>query len=343
MGRSIVGLDIGGANIKAAHADGAAVSHPFAVWQNPERLADALARVLRQLPAFDALAVTMTAELADCFPTKADGVRHVLQKVEQVAGGRSVLVWQTGAEFVDPSVASEIPLLVAAANWHALATFVGRLAPRGGALLIDIGSTTTDVIPLQQGVPVPRGLTDRERLLAGELVYTGVRRTPVCAVVQAVPLDGEMCPVAAEFFATTHDVYLLRGELSEAPDDRDTADGRPATRAAALARLTRMVCCDRTELSAPAVREMADFIARAHEEQIGRAIERVLERLEGRCDKVLLSGQGEFLGRRIVSRSVRLSQADIVRLSECFSPEVAKSACAFALARLAVERADGLV
>jgi len=67
----------------------------------------------------------------------------------------------------------------AAANWLALATYAGRLAPRGPAVLLDVGSTTTDVIPLQDGTPVPRGRTDPERLESKELVYTGVRRTPL--------------------------------------------------------------------------------------------------------------------------------------------------------------------
>ena len=103
----------------------------------------------------DLFAVTMTAELSDCFRTKAEGVDFILRAVEDVAGTTPVFVWQTGAEFVTPAVAREIPLLVAASNWHALATWVGRLVPESGALLIDIGSTTTDIIPLLDGVPVP--------------------------------------------------------------------------------------------------------------------------------------------------------------------------------------------
>jgi len=343
MARSIVGLDIGGANIKAAHVDGIAVNRPFPVWKDPARLSEAITAVLECLPACEALAVTMTAELADCFQTKAEGVRHVLRHLERAAEGKPVVVWQTGAEFVEPCVAHQIPWLVAAANWHALATFVGRLVPCGRSLLIDIGSTTTDIVPLRDGVPVPKGLTDCERLLAGELVYTGVRRTPVCAVVSAVPLGGQMCPVAAELFATTDDVYLLRGELPERPDDCETANGRPATRPAARDRLARMVCCDRTELSAESIRAIADFVARSQEDQIQAAMDRVLGRLDADCESVLLSGSGEFLAQRLVERHPALAGADRIRLARCFSPAVAEAACAFAVAKLAVERADGLL
>ena len=152
----IIGLDIGGANLKAAGVDGAAVSSPFAIWREPERLGQELSALLSQLPVADAVAVTMTAELADCFGTKDQGVRRILDAVTDVAAGRPVVVWQTGGEFVSVEDAVEIPRLVAAANWHALATFAGRLTGEGPAVLLDVGTTTTDIIPLADGVPVPQ-------------------------------------------------------------------------------------------------------------------------------------------------------------------------------------------
>ena len=84
----IIGLDIGGANLKAATSDGTAASRAFEIWKAPERLAEELQEVLSLLPAADALAVTMTAELADCFETKAQGVAQVLNAVGEVAGQR---------------------------------------------------------------------------------------------------------------------------------------------------------------------------------------------------------------------------------------------------------------
>src|SRR5262249_58388006 len=128
------------------------------------------------------------------------------------------------------------PLPVAAATWLALATFAGRQAPRGPALLIDIGSTTTDIVPLLDGRPVPRGRTDTERLHASELAYTGVIRTPLCAILGTRGM--------AEFFATTRDAFLLLGRLPEDSSDCDTADGRPATRVCAEARIARMIGAD---------------------------------------------------------------------------------------------------
>ncbi len=334
----VVGLDIGGANLKAADTEGRAITRPFAVWKNPDRLAAEIDRLLADLPAPDAIAVTMTAELADCYRTKRDGVDAILGAVELAAGGVRVLVWQTSGGFVSPRDARSAPLLTAAANWHALATFIGSLAPTGGGLLIDIGTTTCDLIPLEDGRPVPVGRTDRERLQSGELVYTGVRRTPVCAVASALAYRGTECPVMAELFATTLDVYLTTGDLLEDPADVDTADGRPATLTCARDRLARCIGCDSEEFTRVDAQVAAHRIAEAQRRQIQRALEGVLRSRAALPSRVFLSGVGSFVGRQIVQSSPALAEAETVGLLEIFGPNVSEAACAFAVARLAAER-----
>jgi len=333
----VVGLDIGGANLKAADAEGIALTRPFAVWKAPRHLAAEIGRLLASFATPDVIALTMTAELADCYGTKREGVAAIVDAVEQAAGPIPVHVWQTEGRFVTPNEARESHTLVAAANWHALATFVGRLAPAGPAILIDIGTTTTDLIPLIDGVPTPVGRTDRERLQSGELVYTGVKRTPVCAVVGRVPYRGRDCPIAAEFFATTLDVYLTLGALREDADDTETADGRPATRAAARDRLARCLCCDKTEFDEADVQEAARTIAAAQRGQITRGLEAVLAAQEQAPARLLLSGAGTFLAEQTVAEVRALAAAERIKLCDRFGPPIAEAACAFALARLAVE------
>ena len=332
-----LGLDIGGANLKLSDGEDIAKSIAFALWKSPERLADALREMLEGIPA-DGLAVTMTGELADCFETKAFGVDFILAAVEQVAKQRPVCVWQTGAEFVSAEVAREIPLLVAAANWHALATWVGRMVPQGFSLLLDMGSTTTDIIPISEGVPIPAGFTDRERLSTGELVYTGIRRTPLCAVSSSVLFRGERCPVAAEFFASTLDVYLLLEQMNEDEADTDTANGRPATRAAAHDRLARMICCDRSEVSKDDALGIANHFAATQRRQIADAVKQVLAQQEEPVSNVILSGSGHFLLSQLCEELPALGAAQRIRLGDMFRDDIAEAACAFAIARLAAER-----
>ena len=225
----VLGLDIGGANLKAADSQGAARTMPFALWKNPRGLTETLHALMAEFPPWELLAVTMTGELCDCFATKREGVRAILDSVAEVAGHRPVQVWTTHGQFLPLNAARDEPLAVAAANWLAGACLAGRHVPADAALFIDMGSTTTDVAGIWNGQPVGEGRTDKERLALGELVYTGARRTPVCALLCS--------PLMTELFATTLDAYLMLELVADSAVDCDTADGRPATRNFAHARL----------------------------------------------------------------------------------------------------------
>ncbi|MCA9071295.1 MAG: hypothetical protein KDA84_20345, partial [Planctomycetaceae bacterium] len=333
-----LGLDIGGANLKISDGETRAKSLPFALWKYPENLSATLKALIAEFPAPDGFAVTMTGELADCFATKAEGVDFILSAMEEAVGDRPVVVWQTGAEFISPEIAREIPLLVAAANWHALATFVGRMVPEGFSLMIDIGSTTTDIIPLLNGVPIPTGLTDRERLLSGELVYTGIQRTPLCAVSHSVRFRGEDCLVAAELFATTWDVYLILDQLEEEPEKRETANGKPAIKRAAHDRMARMICCDASEVTWEEAVVMAEHFAAEQTRQILHSITQVLSQHSTPLTHILISGGGSFLAEAICRETASLETVPRTTLGTIFQSSITEAACAFAVARLASER-----
>jgi probable H4MPT-linked C1 transfer pathway protein len=325
----VLGLDVGGATLKLAHwPERVAVNRPFALWKDPAGLAAVLAEALRDpsLPPFDLVAVTMTGELCDCFETKREGVRAILDAVEAAAGAVPVRVWLTGGLLVDPAEARREPLPAAASNWLALATFAGRAyAPTGPALLLDVGSTTTDVVPLLDGLPVPRGRTDPERLACGELVYTGVGRTPLCALLGA----GH----AAELFATTLDVYLTLGRVAERPDDHGTADGRPATRQWARDRLARMRCADRDTCTEDETRALAERAEAAQRELVLDGVRRVTAGRPGPVRTVVVSGSGEFLARAVAAAAC--PGALVRSLAQELGPGLSQAACAYALAVLA--------
>lgn len=333
MPTTILGLDIGGANLKAATADQRALSFPFPLWKQPDKLPAALAALIAEFPDVDELAVTMTGELCDCFENKRDGVNAIIGAVTHASAKLPVRIWSTQGEFLEVEQARQQHLKVAAANWHALATFAGRFAPQEGGLLLDIGTTTTDVIPLNEGIPSTYGTTDWDRLRMRELVYLGVRRTPVCAIASD--------RVCAELFATTLDVYLVLGMLPEDATDRDTADGRPATVPFALARLARMLGADREVLEDEAIIRFAKQV----DARIGEIIESAIEAAYFGQQKppglstVVVSGAGEFLARRVLERFSRKAPgASIVSLNQLLNPAVSACAPAYAIAILATER-----
>src|SRR6266852_9046349 len=139
---SVLGLDIGGANLKAAHTDGSACLQPFDLWKTPDLLPNAIGHLVGDMPKSDLLAVTMTGELCDCFETKRQGVNTILEAVERVAKDIPIQVWTTTGLFLNVEQAKAQYLTTAAANWLALATFAVRYVPSGMGLLIDLGSTT---------------------------------------------------------------------------------------------------------------------------------------------------------------------------------------------------------
>jgi probable H4MPT-linked C1 transfer pathway protein len=320
-----LGLDIGGANLKAALANGPARSRPFPLWKRPTDLAAALKELIADLmpPVIHGgliVAVTMTGELCDCFPTSRAGVLHILDAVAAACPEAAVHVYRTDGRFAALAEARSDPRPCAASNWLALATFAGRFAPTGPALVVDVGSTTTDLVSLLDGMPIPFARTDPERLKAGELVYTGVRRTPACALLGA---GG-----AAEFFATTYDVYLLLERLAENANDIETADGRPATKDGAHSRLARMLCGDAETITRTATHSLAKRLSLIQKHAIDRAARRFS------FDTLILSGVGDFLAREVFADFA----GPVVSLTERLGPHRSAAACAVAVAGLLAEQ-----
>lgn len=331
-----IGLDIGGANLKAAHTSGDTRVLPFELWKRPEELPRVLAMLVSALPPADRLALTMTAELCDCYDSKAEGVTEVLGAVLHVAEQRMIRVWGTDSRLHSVTEILAHPELAAAANWLALATFAARLGPPEPGLLIDIGSTTTDLIPIHKNLPVPRGRTDTDRLAAGELLYAGVRRTPVCALISELPFRGQATGVAAELFATTLDVYITLGMIAEDTLDTLTADGRPATRAASRDRLARMIGADRSLAADEDTYAMARAVDDALIARLETAARRAASSLPRHPTWAVVAGSGEFLARRLAAQ-ILPPDASVFALEDAWGPIASVAGCAYALVLIAGE------
>lgn len=308
-----VGWDIGGAHLKASLLEtGAGPARlrtaivPFEIWRAPGSLAARL-RDLRGDPEARC-AVTMTAELSDAFPDRATGVRAVIDACVAALGSGAVAgdtvpfrVIDIEGQLIEPGEAAEVPVRVAAANWMATARLTAALLPAG--VMIDVGSTTTDLIPFAGGVPRPRGRTDLARLASGELVYTGLLRTPPAAIADRVPLGGAWCRVASEQFAISADVHRLLGTIEEDDYTPPTPDGRGRDPEACAARLARIVCADARELGIDTIRGIAGFLQDRQIDDLARALHQVLSgtALPG-APETVPCGVGAFLAAAAAAR-----------------------------------------
>ena len=328
-----VGWDIGGVNTKVAHVRGGRVlsvlGRPYEIQRDPRALVPLLRQMLGEVGGAEAMphAVTMTAELSQIFRTKREGVHFVLHAIEAAFSSASINVYTVGGHFLSPADARQRPLAVAAANWAATARAVAAHHPN--ALLVDIGTTTTDLVPIVDGQVVAVGTTDPERLMSAELVYTGALRTPAEAVASYVPLGDALAGVSAEGFALAGDVHVWRGDLDPADYTCPTPDGRPATREFAGERLARVVCADRDMLDEAAINRLADALARAQTRCIQAAIQRVVEPHPS-IRVAVVTGLGTFLG---VAAAHALN-LDVVPLSHELGEAGARCAPAVAVALL---------
>ena len=245
----VIAWDIGGVHLKAARAENGRILDAVQV-ASPlrfgiERIADAFGEVKSAIGSAPRHVVTMTAELADTFPTRRDGVERLARMAAQQLAGSDVLVYAGRAGFVSPESAGKHVEDIASANWHASASLVARLC--GIALFLDMGSTTTDIVPVAGGTLRSHGYTDAERLAAGELVYTGLVRGFVMAAADRAPRGGQWTTLVNENFANMADVHRILGSLPDDADKMTTADGRDKTVAASRVRLARMVGRDADE------------------------------------------------------------------------------------------------
>lgn len=250
--RGVIGWDIGGAHIKAARLQRGALfdaaQWPCPLWKGVGELESALAAAATRWPdlALQRHAVTMTGEMVDAFANREHGVRRIAQVLRRALPQPRFFAADAG--WCDATEAGAAWQHIASANWLATAQHVARVLEDAQGVLVDIGSTTTDLIPFRDGLVLTAKRGDAMRLEHSELVYQGVVRTPLCALARRIGWRhaGRAAEVNVmnELFATTADVYRVTGELDAAHDQHPAADNGAKDLAGSRARLARMIGLD---------------------------------------------------------------------------------------------------
>lgn len=337
---SRLGWDIGGAHVKLAAfgQDGrlkAVRIAPCPVWKGEDQLVAALRDLRAEFEPDVPSAVTMTAEGADLWPDRRSGVIATSALLMRELGGAPLALFAGPEGFVTPDRAAVHADAIGSANWYASAAVLSHLLP--GGILLDIGSTTADLIPFGSGRVAARGFSDAERLANNELIYTGVARTPVMALAAQAPFNGRWLPLMAEHYATTADIYRLTGELPEGADLHPSADGGPKTEEASARRLLRMVGYDLSPATRAKAKALARHLAEAQMARLGSALDCVASGLEVEPDLIVGAGVGRFIAARLADRRnvAYLDLADVLTDDASLSRQAADCAPAVAVGLLA--------
>ncbi len=307
---AVMGWDVGGAHLKGAYVDahGRVVrvfQLPCPLWQGMAPLSRGIQEIREAMEAAPAVhAVTMTGEMADLFEDRDIGVRSLTAVMQESLDGATLWIYAGRAGFLGPEAVVRDPAPAASANWHASAAYAAHGVEEG--LFVDVGSTTTDIVPFRDRAVRARGHTDRERMAADELVYTGVVRTPVMVLADRIPFRGGWLRVMAERFASTADVYRLAGGLPAHADLLPSADGGGKGVADSARRLARMLGCDGVHGDLSEWRRVAGFLAERQLGHIRDACECVLSRgVLGEGAPLVGAGVGRFVVRTIAGRMGR--------------------------------------
>jgi len=346
----VLGYDIGGANTKAVFVSvkngelqraEVAVEY-FPIWEKPEKLVSVLLGLKERLCSarLDGVGVTMTAELSDAYQTKREGVNHILGCVTEAFPKVSIYVLNTDAELETMDAAKQYPLGAAAANWAATGWLVAQNIKN--AVAVDVGSTSTSIIPIVNGEVAARGRTDLDKLICGELVYTGSLRTNVAAIVQSIPLRNGVAPVASELFALSGDVHLVLGNITSKDYTSETADGRGKTAAEALARLARVVCADTEMLTKQEIVNMAQYIYNRQIQQAAAGLSKVYAYTKSLAPgkvPVVVTGLGKnFIARKAAES---LGAVEVIDLGTLLPQKAVLATPAFAVALKVALKLEG--
>lgn len=321
---NIMGWDIGGAHVKAAVINPAGdilavYQQPCPLWKGLEQLRNAVTLILNE--ASDRCtrhAVTMTGELVDLFENREEGVKQIISTMTMLLPPKRCLLFAGVEGFLEAEqVQASHYQAIASANWLASASYAAQKV--GSGLFVDIGSTTTDILLLDDGQVLAQGYTDYQRLVSRELIYTGIVRTAVMAVAQTARDQGQEIGLMAEYFATMADVYRVTGELNELHDQCETADGAEKTITASARRLSRMIGSDFFPDELLRWRQFAENIRAQQLQKIQRGCEYRLQNLDFPANKPMI---GAGVGRFLVKRLAQLSGCPYLDFSDLFPESV---------------------
>ncbi len=298
----IVGWDIGGANLKASIINfknykikSNQIYCP--IWLNIDNLRKSIISIKNNFGNCDYHAVTMTAELVDIFKNKKKGVKKIIELFCKIFPEKKVFFYSINENFLKRKDAILNTDNISSMNWHASASFISKYIKN--CILVDIGSSTTDIVPIKNKKIVVKGFNDSERLSNGELIYSGVLRTPITSIVKNLHLKKKKHILIQENFADIADVYRILNKLPKNMDLISTQDKKPKNPVASARRIARLLAKDYKDEKFKDWKKISIEIENTQKKIFRNAIEKIKKKFFKKNIPIIGLGVGSFLIKEI--------------------------------------------
>ena len=306
-----LGIDIGGAHIKLVGLNEKKelifVDYiKFYFWKEEKSINKVFNYINSKSNKNTLSGITMTAELCDIFKNRLDGFRKIYNYCKKLKNDYFFYT-KSKKKIFKKTDYSEIVSM----NWHS----IGRLLERQlkNAIIVDFGSTTTDIICVKNHIIQNKNFDDFSRINSNELVYTGLTRTPIFAIDKKVRINRKYFEIIPEFFSDMSDVYRINSILKKQFDIDETADGKRRSKFSSYARLSRNFGLDFKKSNQNLIKDLSKEIIKTQLEKIYLAIKknRAKYKIEKKSE-IIVCG----IGKDVLSDFLNLKKEQVIQFSD---------------------------
>ncbi len=334
---SFLGIDIGGAHIKLVGLDEKknviiVKYRKCYIWKDPQKLLGEI-KFINSLSKNKEVVcgITMTAELCDIFSTRKSGAKTLRNKCRKIKFKK---LFYENSKKVFESIDKSNPVNFMSMNWHAAGRFIAKFLEN--AILIDLGSTTTDFICIKNNKIMNIGFDDFSRLQNGELLYTGIIRTPIFGIENSVNLNSKEFNIIPEFFSRTSDLYRVQGKIKKIFDIDEEADLSSKSINSSYRRIARSFGLDLSNQNKKIIHKLSKKITEQQLNLISENVDKLIKKF-GMTQKtpLILAGIGqEILRDFFKNKNTKLFQKFIKSKNQSIKKEATYHAPALSIACL---------
>ena len=252
--------------------------------------------------------ITMTAELCDIFKSKKIGASQIsnLCKILKY----NFLFYSKQKNIFTKDVKGNYKNIISM-NWHAVARYFMRYYKN--LIIIDFGSTTTDFICIKDGIISNVGVDDLSRLSEGELIYTGVVRTPLFGIQNKINYKNKVYHIIPELFSSTSDIYRVNNFINKNFDVDDEADHQGKSLTKSLIRISRSFAIDYNKKNNSLLLDLSKILIKRQIKTIEENIKILKEKKNYKKNvSIFFSGIGRSILLNMCKQKEKLEIKDLI-------------------------------